>query len=463
MPLLKKQYIRSHNLNFSWLPLSIALSGCGGSSGSDSVVTSTPVLSTNTAPVANAGIDQNISVGATVIMDGSSSTDAEGDSLAYSWILTESPTGSNTSLQNQTDSNPSFIVDIAGNYTLSLTVNDGTDTSLGDTVLVNASNNNVDITDAYFSNRQGSCAEYVGSYSSNVTDIQRNLGFMGDIEISLSGESCIIASNEIPNHNFNDQSASFAHDVSEQTSAYTVVISPQFATTVTPMTLGFTNVVFLNGATADILSAACYDVGDASLGNEKVGCNQNNIDHPWRYDPMSPLNTFGTDNHNAHVQADGNYHYHGNPVAMFDQDCDTQGTPSPVIGFAADGFPVYGSCFTDPVTNSVEKAQSSFMLKNNGGQRVAVAGYATPEEGQGVVSSNNYNGQFTGDFEYIEGSGDLDGCNGMTIDGQYGYYVTDSYPWILACYKGEINDSFIKTGEALQNRLHGHSDTVHSH
>ena len=48
------------------------------------------------------------------------------------------------------------------------------------------------------------------------------------------------------------------------------------------------------------------------------------------------------------------------------------------------------------------------------------------------------------DYEYVEGLGDLDECNGMTFKGSYGYYVTDGYPYILNCFKGTINSSFQK-------------------
>ena len=44
----------------------------------------------------------------------------------------------------------------------------------------------------------------------------------------------------------------------------------------------------------------------------------------------------------------------------------------------------------------------------------------------------------------FKGTGDLDACNGMTVDGQYGYYVTDTYPWILACLRGTPDPSFYK-------------------
>ena len=48
------------------------------------------------------------------------------------------------------------------------------------------------------------------------------------------------------------------------------------------------------------------------------------------------------------------------------------------------------------------------------------------------------------DWEWTD-AGDLDACNGMTVDGQYGYYVTEAYPWILGCFSGEPHESFDKS------------------
>ena len=42
------------------------------------------------------------------------------------------------------------------------------------------------------------------------------------------------------------------------------------------------------------------------------------------------------------------------------------------------------------------------------------------------------------------GAGDLDECNGMTVDGVYGYYITDAFPYIVACFRGIPNLSFQK-------------------
>jgi len=133
------------------------------------------------------------------------------------------------------------------------------------------------------------------------------------------------------------------------------------------------------------------------------------------------------------------YHYHSTPRVLYsqntelfdDSDCESAG-PSPVIGFALDGYPVYGPCLTDD-SGTTRLARSSYVLKS--GTREDVTGYQTPYVA-GVVASNDYNGQFTGDFEYIKGTGDLDECNGTTIDGQYGYFSTNIFPYAIHCLKG---------------------------
>ncbi len=165
---------------------------------------------------------------------------------------------------------------------------------------------------------------------------------------------------------------------------------------------------------------------------------------------MSPLNDFGTDRNNALTQPDDTYHYHGNPMAMFQTNCESTGTVSPVIGFAADGFPIYGSCFDDEGT--VRKARSSYVLKNGGGPRQNIDGYSTPKARQGSVASSNYDGQFRGDYEYLEGAGDLDKCNGAVVDGQYGYYITDEFPWVLACFSCTPDGSFYRLPPRPQPR-----------
>lgn len=97
----------------------------------DSKVNSEPVTVAVTAsalnlpPVANAGPEQVVAVAAVVTLDGSASTDANGDTLTYQWSLTTKPALSTATLAAATTVAPSFTADLAGFYVATLTVNDG--------------------------------------------------------------------------------------------------------------------------------------------------------------------------------------------------------------------------------------------------------------------------------------------------------------------------------------------------
>jgi len=97
----------------------------------------------NTAPVAAAGSDQQVTVNDTVILDGSASSDIDGDPLSFVWQFESKPNGSNATLQNADQTSPSFVPDFVGQYDLSLIVNDGTEDSAPDTVTVVADQGNV--------------------------------------------------------------------------------------------------------------------------------------------------------------------------------------------------------------------------------------------------------------------------------------------------------------------------------
>jgi len=82
------------------------------------------LVASNIAPVANAGPDQIYKVGSTVRLNGSNSTDADGDNLTYQWQWIKKPEGSNAIFTSVTESKPSFVADVAGIYLLNLTVSD---------------------------------------------------------------------------------------------------------------------------------------------------------------------------------------------------------------------------------------------------------------------------------------------------------------------------------------------------
>lgn len=87
------------------------------------------VVAANAAPVARmVAITGNQTRGQRVDLDGSPSSDADGDALQYRWRLTR-PTGSQAVLQNPTSAKASFTPDTAGRYGVNLTVYDGTSRS----------------------------------------------------------------------------------------------------------------------------------------------------------------------------------------------------------------------------------------------------------------------------------------------------------------------------------------------
>lgn len=287
-------------------------------------------------------------------------------------------------------------------------------------------NTAVDITDAVFTRTDPSCVNYAGTYTSSVTDVGQGTAFQGSVEIVDNGGSCTITSNSIPNHDF-DENGSFATPAAEVFEVHTIPASPQLASSPTALSLEYDNAIFLNGVKLDQLAAACYGVGNEPLGQEKIGCFE--TDTPWRYDPMYSGNNFGTDSHHAHTQPDGAYHYHGDPLAMY----DTSGqTASPVIGFAADGFPIYGPYIDD--NGTIRKVKSGYTLKQ--GARVS-------QSGEGAFPGGNYDGTYIDDWEWT-GAGDLDECNGMEYNGSYAYFVTDTYPWVMHCFMGTPDASFHK-------------------
>ncbi len=94
----------------------------------------------NQAPVADAGRDQTVSTGDTVILDGSRSSDIDGDLLTFSWQILAAPSGSIASLTDATEVKPSFTADLAGTYEVALTVDDGTAFSAAQTVRIDTAN-----------------------------------------------------------------------------------------------------------------------------------------------------------------------------------------------------------------------------------------------------------------------------------------------------------------------------------
>lgn len=96
------------------------------------------VVEDNGVPTANAGPNQSVDVGDNVNLDGNGSSDPDGDRLSFTWTLASAPPGSSASLNNPSSATPRFTADVAGTYSVSLTVSDGSSTSSPDTINVTA-------------------------------------------------------------------------------------------------------------------------------------------------------------------------------------------------------------------------------------------------------------------------------------------------------------------------------------
>jgi hypothetical protein len=154
------------------------------------------------------------------------------------------------------------------------------------------------------------------------------------------------------------------------------------------------------------------------------------------------------------------YHHHQNPSAFNVETVPTSSicniyladglyvpnaaTHGPLIGFAADGFPIYGAYgYTDPLdpTSPIKRITPSYQLRNITARTTLPDGTAavgpTLSEmvqimGPGQPQIQAILGAYLEDFEYVAGLGDLDESNGR-------FCITPEYPNGIYCYFATID------------------------
>ena len=90
----------------------------------------------NIVPVPRGGDDtKQLRVGQAIQLDGTRSTDANGQLLSYQWTLTKKPSGSTASLNGATSPRPTLTADKKGAYTFTLGVTDPGGLSATDTIV----------------------------------------------------------------------------------------------------------------------------------------------------------------------------------------------------------------------------------------------------------------------------------------------------------------------------------------
>ena len=231
-----------------------------------------------------------------------------------------------------------------------------------------------------------------------------------------------IVSNGIPNHITGEfPNSGNPHKIIAQSQDYSLPTSPKKGLDVAVASAS--SGVAINGVLFDPATAEHYN-NDPSSG--------------WNLEAFNSLRNIGLDLNNAHVQPTGTYHYHGTPVGL--GKLVTKTGHSSLIGWSADGFPMYldrGYSKANNKKSAIKTLKSSYQLKKG-----------TRPSGPG----GSYTGDYTQDWEYIEGSGDLDAANGRVQvtpefpKGTYCYIVTTTFPFIARRFVGTVVSNFVKTG-----------------
>ena len=198
---------------------------------------------------------------------------------------------------------------------------------------------------------------------------------------SCDGDSIVITSNGIPDYTYIGTSPG---SPTASGLSYTIPAEPTPAETTTDVPLVGTAAVTLSGV--PIYGPTEGTGGDVlSLGGALSECG-------------------------SHMGPTG-FHIH---LIGTTENTDCLFTPAEVeaepqlVGYAFDGYPIYTG--NDQYTSSWELTDGSLFATDTWAAHT-----------------------------YIEGSGDLDECNGLTdAEGNYAYYTTDTFPYVLGCYSGVV-------------------------
>ena len=123
----------------------------------------------------------------------------------------------------------------------------------------------------------------------------------------------------------------------------------------------------------------------------------------------------------GHTGPNGDYHFHAMLEECLGGEVGAQG-PSPILGYALDGFPIYG-----PRGCVDEDCQQVIEFKSSWVQTGDPSTYAWDNNQCNRPECQQAAGEY------------LDQCNGRVgPDGTYRYHATTTFPYILGCYSGEI-------------------------
>lgn len=230
--------------------------------------------------------------------------------------------------------------------------------------------------------------------------------------VTVKGNTRKMVTNALPNHKTGEYPRKGnPNSISEQSKTYVFPINPKYT--------GEPKWVREPGVS---LNGVKFEPGTAEVVVCETGEN-------YRVEAFQNIIDLGLDFNNAHVQPTGAYHYHGSPTSVI-KDLD-KGEDLVHIGFANDGFAIYYS--------KSGKYKSSYKLLD-GNREGEDCVYENPKQTLDISVNGHHDGTYGSDFEYVANLGDLDECNGTTINGTYAYIVTDEFPYVSRCLMGKYEE-----------------------
>lgn len=250
-----------------------------------------------------------------------------------------------------------------------------------------------------------------------------------------ANDSRYIVSNQYPNH-----------ETGRFPNADVTATSNEVDIDLTPTNTGQVILVYneTGGPTPSNQNFYKFGIASNGLGYNPMGLkpwtNPDTGEENWEWQ-AAVINEGDTDldEYGGHVTSQGMYHYHGDIVGLA---ADEDGSKHSILyGWAADGFPIYykfGYVTSDDPNSGIMELKSSYQLKS--GDR----------GGDGTTAPDGtHDGTYIQDYEYVEGLGNLDECNGRTgitpeyPNGTYYYVITSDFPKVPNCFVGTPSDDFL--------------------
>lgn len=254
----------------------------------------------------------------------------------------------------------------------------------------------------------------------------------------IEGNVRKVYTNNFPSHTYGPFGGN--NDILAQDFEYSMCLYPELTTTVTQIIEDPNNQQCGGGITFGVSAQGINFSPFARIYFVNPNTQEENLN--WHVEAEDLLNM---DINGGHVNNLSRYHYHNIPSDFYTNDLNIDGSShSPIVGYAADGFPIYYKYLYNDAEDSesgIAAFESGYALKS--GNR----------PGDGITAPDGtYDGGYIEDYEYVENQSELDECGGRYgvtpeyPNGTYYYVLTDSWPYIPRCMKGKYIDNSFRIG-----------------